>query len=214
MIVGFMKQRYYLFDNIKFFLIFLVIVGHMMEPYRSISFNGPVYGWIYLFHMPLFILISGYFSKQYTDVEKFLWSEIRLLEILAVFHLGSILFKIVVFGKSVGLADIVIPGYGSWYLLSLAYWRAILQYTPRNWLQSVWLIPASVCISLLGGYVPVGGAFSVQRTFTFLPFFLLGYSIRQNQSLEKVRLRPVLAVALIVAISAVVLPVCDMGSGG
>lgn len=209
-----MKQRLYLFDSIKFFLIFLVVIGHMMEPYRSVSFNGPVYGWIYLFHMPLFILISGYFSKQYSDLEKFRWSEIRLLEILAVFHLSSMVFKIFVLGRSIGLADIVIPRYGSWYLLSLAYWRAILQYTPGNWLQSVWLIPTSVCISLLGGYVPVGGAFSIQRTFTFLPFFLLGYSIRQKKWLEKVRLRQVLAVALIAAISAVVLPVCDMGSGG
>lgn len=209
-----MPQRIYLFDNIKFFLIFLVVVGHMMEPYRNISFNGPVYGWIYLFHMPLFIFISGYFSKKYTEIGKFWWSELRLLETFVVFHVGSIIFKIVVLGESIDLADIVIPGYGSWYLMSLLYWRLMLQFTPSSWLKSIWLIPICIGFSLIGGYVPVGGAFSVQRTFTFLPFYCLGYCLKQNSCIDKIRLNPAIAVFTIAVITAIVLLVCNMGSGG
>ena len=54
-------------DGLKFLLIVLVAVGHFSEPYRythTIVLGG--YSVIYLFHMPLFILLSGYFSKHIT----------------------------------------------------------------------------------------------------------------------------------------------------
>lgn len=209
-----MKQRLYIFDSIKFFLIFLVVFGHMMEYYRDVSYNSQLYGWIYLFHMPLFIFISGYFSKQDEDNNKFWKSEWLLLETLIVFHIGSLFFKVAIFEKNVGLADIVIPGYGSWYLLSLVYWRAILQYTPSKWLNSKWLLLSSIAISLLGGYVPIGGVFSVQRTFTFLPFFLMGYLIKKNQWLDTIRINPMIATVLIVIITAVVIPICKIENVG
>lgn len=184
------KDRIYLFDTAKFILIFFVIFGHMMENVRDLSYNSELYGCIYLFHMPLFIFISGFFSKIYQDKKKFWMSELRLVETLLLFHVASILFKMFVYGKSVALNDIVIPGFGSWYLLSLIYWRTILQFAPKSWLDSKWMIPACVAISLLGGFVPIGGAFSIQRTFTFLPFFVLGYLTKERNWLERIRINP------------------------
>ena len=209
-----MKQRLFIFDSIKFLLIFLVVFGHMMESNRAISFNSQLYGWIYLFHMPLFTFISGFFSKQYDDKSIFWKGEIRLLETLAVFHIGSILFKIVVLGKSIGLADLVIPGYGSWYLLSLIYWRYILQCIPDKWIHTTWLLLGSIAISLLGGYVPIGGVLSIQRTFTFLPFFLIGYVIKERQCFDNIRMNPFVATIIIVGLTAVVLPLCNYENGG
>ncbi len=57
-------QRNEVFDGLKFLLIVLVAVGHFSEPYRythSVVLGG--YSVIYLFHMPLFILLSGYFGS-------------------------------------------------------------------------------------------------------------------------------------------------------
>lgn len=51
------------FDFIKGFLIFLVVWGHVIQYFYNGNFlESSIYIWIYSFHMPLFILISGYFA--------------------------------------------------------------------------------------------------------------------------------------------------------
>ena len=59
------QKRIYFFDNVKAILIILVVVGHFIDiasdssrVYRSI------FVFIYSFHMPLFIFISGMFHKD------------------------------------------------------------------------------------------------------------------------------------------------------
>ena len=53
-------------DSVKYWLIVLVIAGHVfMRPEFSHSTACVVaWKWIYIFHMPLFIFISGYFSRK------------------------------------------------------------------------------------------------------------------------------------------------------
>lgn len=48
------------FDNIRLILIFFVIFGHLIEYFAA---GGILYRWIYSFHMPVFIFVSGYFAK-------------------------------------------------------------------------------------------------------------------------------------------------------
>ena len=58
--------RVYFFDNLKYVLILLVILGHLFEIYYDKSHVMKAgFNFIYLFHMPLFIWISGYFSKKF-----------------------------------------------------------------------------------------------------------------------------------------------------
>lgn len=59
-----MGKRIALWDNLKLFLIFLVVLGHLSFDYfdssqmfRTISMV------IYTFHMPAFVFISGLFVK-------------------------------------------------------------------------------------------------------------------------------------------------------
>ena len=59
------KVRDPYFDNAKLLLIFLVIFGHLIQPFvEDYSQIEDLYYLIYTFHMPGFILISGYFSKN------------------------------------------------------------------------------------------------------------------------------------------------------
>ena len=53
-------------DSVKYWLIILVIAGHVfMRPEFSHSIICAVtWKWIYIFHMPLFVSISGYFSQK------------------------------------------------------------------------------------------------------------------------------------------------------
>ncbi len=60
------NQRSAYWDNLKAILIFLVVLGHYILPVnRSGRSLTSAYYWIYLFHMPAFVLTSGYFSKRY-----------------------------------------------------------------------------------------------------------------------------------------------------
>lgn len=60
-----MKERNYLFDNLKFLLIVLVVFGHSLEEISLAQDYAIIRAWIYSFHMPAFVFISGYFSKVY-----------------------------------------------------------------------------------------------------------------------------------------------------
>ena len=71
-----MGRRDYMTDSLKFFLICLVVFGHVLSKIQAsvvpnlVEFDGSWGGTlalncIYSFHMPLFVLLSGYFSKKH-----------------------------------------------------------------------------------------------------------------------------------------------------
>ena len=61
------KERLAYFDNLKGVLIILVVIGHLLEPCARLGSEGlagfRVLDFIYMFHMPLFIFVTGLFSK-------------------------------------------------------------------------------------------------------------------------------------------------------
>ena len=58
------KERDYFFDNLKAVLIFLVVLGHFLLPIHGDNPLVVVKRLIYIFHMPLFVFVSGYFAKK------------------------------------------------------------------------------------------------------------------------------------------------------
>ncbi|NEE43848.1 acyltransferase family protein, partial [Streptomyces sp. SID8455] len=60
------KKRDPYFDNVKYLAIVLVAVAHAWEPVMDGSrATRALYMVVYTFHMPAFILISGYFSRTF-----------------------------------------------------------------------------------------------------------------------------------------------------
>ena len=59
------NKRSAYWDNIKGFLILLVVFAHILFQLQDISFtiNGIV-DYIYMFHMPVFVFVSGFFGKS------------------------------------------------------------------------------------------------------------------------------------------------------
>lgn len=103
-------QRDYSFDYLKGFLIFLVVLGHCPAflLYKDINmvYNDPLFVFIYSFHMPLFVFVSGYFfakkknanlkelvPKQFKRLlyPQFAWNIICLIIILLQFEKFSYL---------------------------------------------------------------------------------------------------------------------------
>lgn len=59
------------FDNLKFLLIFLVVFGHVLTivSEHSRAANALI-NFIYLFHMPAFVFVSGMLAKRYYSRER------------------------------------------------------------------------------------------------------------------------------------------------
>ena len=61
-----MEPRNYYFDNAKFILIFFVVFGHFLRSFIEDNETiYTIYKVIYTFHMPAFILVSGFFAKGF-----------------------------------------------------------------------------------------------------------------------------------------------------
>lgn len=162
------KTRDYLFDNYKVLLIFLVVVGHFIQPaYGSNPLINAVKWMIVSFHMPAFIFISGYFSKR--DIP-FGVSVRKLFVPYLVYEVVYYLFYTFIIQKETGLY-LTRPKFSLWYLLALFAWRIITPYFKK--------IPhhliLSIVLGLLIGCTNIPGNFlSLHRIFVFYPFFLAG----------------------------------------
>lgn len=107
-------------------------------------------------------------------------SMIMIVETYLVFQFLHYIIPYPYYSKLTLLNHVMYSSWTMWYLLSLASWRLIIyvvgETTMRN--RKVLFIVLSVVISIMGGYVPVGLHFSLQRTMCFLPFFVCGYYCR------------------------------------
>lgn len=50
-------------DFLKYVLIGLVVMGHFINMHQLTKGLGGLYTWIYTFHMPMFVFISGHLKE-------------------------------------------------------------------------------------------------------------------------------------------------------
>lgn len=173
------KSRNYLLDNLKVVLIYFVVFGHVIEYYiKDNSTLRTVYIFIYIFHMPLFIYISGYLSKNFYKMKR---KAVRNLLIPYIIF-NMIWYTVVYIGTRRVMFSVISPGWTLWYLLSLFFWRISLKYI----VKIRYVLILSFLIGAIVGVIPsVGSVLSISRTVVFLPFFLLGYYTKEEH-LEKI----------------------------
>lgn len=160
-------------DNIKGFLILLVVFGHFLIDYHSYlaSFLLKI---IYLFHMPFFAFISGFFSKKNSKV-------FYIIYIYLIINSFYMLFSYFTEGN---LLNFINPYYSMWYLLSLASWRLINKLLKREFSNKSLII--SILIALIIGFFPkINNTLAISRTICFFPFFIYGNLYKKNNSNNK-----------------------------
>ncbi len=168
-------------DTIKGILIFLVVLGH-----TGTALGDKLLSVIYAFHMPAFVFVSGYFSrkKPYSEYTK---NVRRLIIIYLVFDAAYIALDLIL-GSRITTARLLSPSFALWYILCLIYWRAILQLIPDRLLSyPLFIIFGTLLLSIIAGFIPLGTQISFQRAFVFMPFFFLGYYVKQYHHIEKIR---------------------------
>ncbi|PCD75617.1 acyltransferase family protein [Pseudothioclava arenosa] len=158
-------------DNAKALLILLVVWGHLLE---EAAFEGGVsrlvYGTIYLFHMPAFVLISGAMSKPALGRAGLIQMARRILRPLAVFQL--LYWPVLHVFAPYKLGGVLAPHWILWFLLSLATWRLLLPL----FLRLRYPVLSALLLTLaLGFWTDIGTDLSLSRTFYFFPAFLFGH---------------------------------------
>ena len=191
------------FDNAKYLAIVLVAMGHSWEPLKGDSrVLEAAYTVVYAFHMPAFIIISGYFSRSFDmrpDRLRRLVTGVAVPYVL--FETAYSLFKRYCDhdpGMPISLLD---PWYLTWFLVALFVWRL----TTPLWKTVRWPLPLALVIAMLATVSPqIGDDLDLQRVLQFLPYFVLGLCLRPEH-FRRVRTRamrvlsvPVFALALLV----------------
>lgn len=163
------------FLNLRFLLILSVFVGNAIEPliWRMDSMYS-LYQWIFTFHMPLFVFVTGYFAKN--NLKGTPGRKVMLqigLQYMIFQSLYSMLDMLWFQVDSVHRSFFA-PYLLLWFLASHLGWRTFMLLT-RQWTPGRQLA-LSVVLAVLVGYLPIDGVWlSISRTFVFLPFFVLGY---------------------------------------
>ena len=173
------------FDSLKGIMILLVLFCHYIEKmypaWQDDSITRYLYYFVYLFHMPVFIFISGYFSKKNNSDDYY---KKTISNCLIPYVLFNLLYCLVSSRGDIvnSLLQLPYPQWTLWFLLSLFLWRLLLR--PVSMFRGAFLL--SILLSLYIGFTEMGNFLSLARTFSFFPYFLAGYLIPE-QAIEKVR---------------------------
>jgi fucose 4-O-acetylase-like acetyltransferase len=168
------RRRDPFFDNAKFLAILLVVIGHSLVGLREVGVARAAYFLIYLFHMPLFILVTGYLSRNFT------FSGGKARKLIVQLGVPYLVFETLYSGYD-ALAggndfelSLLDPYYLTWFLLALFLWRLS---TPV-WQQIRWPLAVAVAISLLSYMTSLPGEMELHRVLGLLPFYVLGLVLR------------------------------------
>jgi fucose 4-O-acetylase-like acetyltransferase len=178
------SSRVPFWDNARFVCVTLVVIGHAIQRQTHDSDNAlTVYLFIYGFHMPAFAIISGYFSK--TDPPGARQMKKVLTDILLPYVIMESIWTLVQFlveGKRE--LNPTQPSWTLWFLLALGIFRLVLPYLALVRWPLFWAVAMSVAI----GYYPnVDTTFSLSRAIGILPFFVLGWKLREWGLVDRFR---------------------------
>ncbi|WP_079123516.1 acyltransferase family protein [Streptomyces abyssalis] len=189
-------------DNAKYLTIVLVAVGHAWAPLTTGSRStSALYYLLYSFHMPAFIIVSGYLSRGFECRPR----QIRRL-------LTGIVVPYLVFQTLYTLFmrwaahdpdrefSYQEPEFALWFLMALCLWRL----TTPIWKLLRWPLTVAVAVAVAASVTPsVSDDLGLMRVAQFLPFFVLGLRLRPRH-FEMVRHRTVRILAVPVAVGALV----------
>ena len=170
------KRRVPLWDNARWIAITLMVIGHAIL--KLIGESDTAYGvylFIYAFHVPVFVAVSGYFAKSGPPGPRQMH---RLMtDVVFPYVIFETLWSLVNWPLSGTFQlDHSSPSWTLWFLIALTIWRVVLPYLVL--LRYPLLI--SIAISIGAGYVStIDSTFALSRTLGLLPFFVFGWKLRQ-----------------------------------
>lgn len=184
------SERIISLDVLKCFAIFLVCWAHGIQHLTTADcVENPLYRWIYSFHMPLFMMVSGYFSVK--SMKSSFWPFV---------------------GKK--LKQIALPGFmwpWIYMLIGVAAWGGSIHLLNKNFTEYIpfWFLWSLLICNLLAY---IGGKFKYGRIVTLVisqgiqfanviymyPAFVLGQIVAENKDIVKSNLKKILLISALV----------------
>lgn len=190
------QERNLYLDVVKGIAIFLMVLGHCIlngsgkSTYLNQTFwADPVFKWIYTFHMPLFMLISGYFL--YLSLDRSSWKVLLMRRIstllvpIIIFNFYNYLFLYsqsydqgfyIIFNTKLFWLNLV---NGFWFLWAALIWSVVILLVNR-FCNDHWIVYFAILVitffipNLVPYYQDVGGLQTYRINFMF-PFIVIGY---------------------------------------
>ena len=164
------RQRNPYWDNLKGLLIWLVVFAHILYAWKDqYAMVNIVVSVIYMFHMPAFVFISGYFGKS--EKSRSFQSLLKLALLYFIFNSAM--------GFIYGFYDILHPMYSYWYLLALIFWR-LTAHRIAKWKWIVWILMG---VSLIAGfYSEINNTLAIARIIGMYPYYMVGYLLSEEKS--------------------------------
>ena len=175
------RNRIIYLDIVKLFTIYLVIMGHVI----AMMTNGLIVGeklnsLIYSFHMPLFMLLSGFFvSSKSEDIPiiNIVTKKAKQLLLPSITCTAICLLYLWLVREHVNIRDEIIGN--SWFLKTLFVYYILFCVLRKTGLN-IWLLMPLSC----GVLFILPHASSLQANLLF-PYFWGGYLIKRYKLLEK-----------------------------
>lgn len=189
-----MKKRIAWWDNVRFVLVTLVVMGHFADNFADQFDNyKSVFLFIYSFHMPLFIFISGNLHKNRRITEKCLFyvSVGFMLKIIL-----SLSYQVIGVSPFFSLlSDYDLP----WFLFAMTGFVLFTYLLRRQ--NKYFILIISILIACFTGFDSmVGDTLYLSRIVIFFPFYWAGSMIKVETllRLKKHFWKKIIALAVII----------------
>lgn len=186
------KERIAYYDNMKAILILLVVVGHWVNDFSYVTDSRLVTvaaAWIYIFHMPLFLFVSGLFATSCYSKERGFAAENVLFyfALYVIFQALKWLVYAVLLGQGFSASfDLFYISAAPWYLLVLGLLTLCTPLFAQ--IKPAWGIAFAIALSIFNGWFNEDcSLLSLSRFFTYLPMFFFGYYLGNSKMTEIVK---------------------------
>ncbi|MQA94722.1 MAG: acyltransferase family protein [Streptosporangiales bacterium] len=158
-------------DNARFLAVVLVVAGHAWAPLAGMGAVDAMHLAVYTFHLPVFVLISGYLEANSSGRDRARRLFTGVLVPYLIFEAAYPAWAALVAGRHFSWSPFE-PYYVTWFLLALLCWRL----SAPVWRLVRWPVPIAVAVALAAGAVALPEI--LQRALVLMPFFVLGMRLR------------------------------------
>ena len=168
-------SRDYFFDNLRLFLMFIVVLCHGIETIRNTSEVIILFHEVLLsFVMPMFVFLTGYFAKSMADENS--PKRLQIINIILLYVITQAT-KMHILGYNSFLK----PSYGNWFLVAIIVWYMILPLVSK--LSPTIVLSTGIIAAILIGIDPQANTvLQTSRVVCFFPYFMLGFYCTNAQA--------------------------------
>ncbi len=199
-------ERFAYLDNARYWVMLLVVIGHTLTPFLDTDAARGFWAWIYAFHVPAFVFLSGYAARNFRGKPHQLRRMVGTLVIPYLIIETSLQLITRHYTGEPEPMKVLSPQWLGWFLAALVVWRL----TTPLWRAMKYPITVSILVSLLVPLTEVPNVLALPKVLGFLPFYVAGMYMTKERferlAHTRVRIAGALTLAIAFAVSHQIAP--------